>query len=80
MKIVVVSPGLAPWNDGANQRPGECENNKYLGQLKSLAAAGDARITMLNCGFEEMVQFIPDLAAETDLERHFARLRNIGAV
>ena len=79
MKIVVVSPGLAPWNNGANQGLGECENNKYLSQLKSLAAAGDARITLLNCGFEQMVQFVPDLAAETDLERHVARLRNIGA-
>ncbi len=79
MKIVVVSPGLAPWNDGANQGPGECEGNKYLGQLKSLAAAGDARITLLNGGFEQMVPFVPDLAAETHLERHVARLRNIGA-
>lgn len=79
MKIVVVSPGLAPWNNGANQGLGECGSNKYLGQLKSLAAAGDARITLLNCGFEEMVQFVPDLVAETDLERHVARLRNIGA-
>ncbi len=79
MKIVVVSPGLAPWNNGANQGLGECGSNKYLGQLKSLAAAGDARITLLNCGFEEMLQFVPDLVAETDLERHVARLRNIGA-
>jgi hypothetical protein len=79
MKIVVVSPGLAPWNDGANQGPDECGSNKYLGQLQSLAAAGDARITLLNCGFEQMVPFVPDLAAETDLERHVARLRNIGA-
>ena len=79
MKIVVVSPGLAPWNNGSNHEPGECENNKYLGQLKSLAAAGDARITLINCGFEQMVPFVPDLAAETDLERHVARLRNIGA-
>lgn len=80
MKIVVVSPGLAPWTNGEANGPGECENNKYLGQLMSLAATGDARITLLNCGFEQMVPFVPDLAAETDLERHIARLRNIGAV
>lgn len=80
MKIVVVSPGLAPWVNGVNQGPGECANNKYLGQLQSLAGAGDARITLLNCGFEHMVPLVPDLAAETDLERHVARLRNIGAV
>lgn len=79
MKIVVVSPGLAPWNNGVADGPGECGNNKYLFQLRSLAAAGDARITLLNCGFEQMVPLVPDLAAETDLERHVARLRNIGA-
>ena len=79
MKIVVVSPGLAPWNNGAANGPGECGSNKYLLQLRSLAAAGDARITLLNCGFEQMVPFVPDLAAETDLERHVARLRSIGA-
>ncbi|WP_422648154.1 SIR2-like domain-containing protein [Cupriavidus sp. H18C1] len=79
MKIVVVSPNLAPWNSGENQGPGECLSNKYLGRLKSLASAGDARLTLLNCGFEEMVQFAPDIAAETDLERHVARLRSIGA-
>lgn len=80
MKIVVVSPGLAPQNNGAANGPSECDKNKYLGQLRSLAVAGDARITLLNCGFEQMVAFVPDLAAETDLERHVARLRNIGAV
>jgi NAD-dependent SIR2 family protein deacetylase len=79
MKMVVVSPALAPWNDGDTQGPGECESNRYLGQLKGLATAGDARITLLNCGFEQMVPLVPDLAAETDLERHVARLRNIGA-
>ncbi|RFP82843.1 SIR2 family protein [Hydrogenophaga borbori] len=78
MKIVVVSPSLSPWDNGGASGPGECASNKYLRQLQSLAAAGDARITLLNCGFEEMVPFVPDLAAETDLERHVARLRNIG--
>lgn len=80
LKIVAVSPGLAPWNREDQQGPGECGINKYLGQLRNLASAGDARITLLNCGFEDMVSLVPDLAAETDLERHVARLRSIGAV
>jgi hypothetical protein len=80
LKIVAVSPGLAPWNREGRQGPGECGINKYLGQLRNLASAGDARITLLNCGFEDMVSLIPDIAAETDLERHVARLRSIGAV
>lgn len=79
LKVVVVSPGLAPWHDGQQQRIGECAANRYLGKLRDLTNAGDARITLLNCGFEQMVSLVPDLAAETDLERHVARLRGIGA-
>lgn len=79
LKIVAVSPGFAPWNDGQKQGDGECAANKYLGRLRDLAGAGDARIALLNCGFEQMVPLVPDLAAETDLERHVARLRSIGA-
>lgn len=78
LKIVVVSPGLAPWEDGAQQGQGECASNPHLAGMRNLANAGDARITLLNCGFENMVQFVPDLGAETDLERHMERLRNVG--
>jgi hypothetical protein len=79
MKAVVVSPGLAPWINGQQQGPGECGTNKHLQRLRDLASAGDARITLLNCGFEDMVPLVPDLAAETDLELHMDRLRRIGA-
>ncbi|ABE46944.1 hypothetical protein Bpro_5072 (plasmid) [Polaromonas sp. JS666] len=79
LKVVVVSPGLAPWTANGQAGPGECGMNKYLGKLRDLALAGDARITLLNCGFEQMIPLVPDLAAETDLEQHVARLRSIGA-
>lgn len=78
LKVVVVSPGLAPWNSGQQQGPGECGTNKHLERLRDLANAGDARITLLNCGFEQMVSLVPDLAAETDLELHMERLRRVG--
>ena len=80
LKIVAVSPGLAPWNRDGQQGIGECGSNKYLGRLRNLASAGDARITLLNCGFEDLASLVPDLAAETDLERHVARLRSIGVI
>ncbi|WP_255504250.1 SIR2 family protein [Cupriavidus sp. UME77] len=79
LKVVVVSPNLAPWDNGLQQGPGECADNRHLGKLRNLAAAGDARISMLNCGFEALVPLVPDLAAETDLERHMERLRRVGA-
>jgi len=80
LKVVVVSPGLAPWNEGQQQGLGECGMNKHLGRLRDLANAGDARIALLNCGFEEMLPFVPDLAAETDLELHMDRLRRVGVI
>lgn len=79
LKVVVVSPRLAPWANAEGEGPGECGSNRHLGRLRDLANAGDARITMLNCGFEQMVAMVPDMAAETDLEQHVARLRSIGA-
>lgn len=79
LKLVVVSPRLAPWADAESEGPGECGSNKHLERLHKLAGAGDARITMLNCDFEKMVSMVPDMAAETDLEQHVARLRSIGA-
>lgn len=79
LKIVVVSPGLAPWHDGEQQGPGECGTNRHLGRLRDLASAGDARIALLNCGFEGVVPLVPDFAAETDLERHMERLRRVSA-
>jgi len=79
LKVVVVSPGLAPWTANNQAGPGECGTNKHLGILRDLAIRGDARITLLNCGFEQMVPMVPDLAAETDLEQHVARLRSLGA-
>ncbi len=79
LKVAVVSPNLAPWTANGQAGLGECGINRHLGLLKDLALRGDARITLLNCGFEQMVPMVPDLAAETDLEQHVARLRSIGA-
>lgn len=79
MKTVVVSPRLAPWSNADGEGPGECVSNKHLEKLHKLVGAGDARISMIHCEFEQMVSMIPDMVAETDLEQHVARLRSIGA-
>lgn len=78
LKAVVVSPGLAPWTDGDGvTQPGEAEKNLHLARLKGLAENGDARLALVNCSFEELVGYIPDIAAESDLEKHFERLRKL---
>lgn len=80
LKVVVVGPYLAPAiePDGA-ERLGEAARNRYLRRLKQLIEHGDARIGMLNCSFDELIDYIPDIAAESDLERHFERMRRLEA-
>jgi hypothetical protein len=78
LKAVVVSPGLAPWVDADGAvKLGEAGLNGHLRRIRDLARNGDARLTLLNCRFDELVPLVPDIAAETDLERHVQRLRKL---
>lgn len=78
LKVAVVSPGLAPSvAQGGEQRPGEAKSNRYLQRLQQLIEHGDARLGLLNCSFDKLVEYIPDIAAESDLERHFERVRKL---
>lgn len=75
LKAVAVGPRLAPWMEGDQAGPGGAETNRYLRRIQELARAGDARLALLHCGFEDVINFVPDLAAESDMERHVERLR-----
>lgn len=78
LKAVVVSPGLAPWeNADGLQQPGEAEHNLHIKKIRDLIRFGDARLALLNCRFDELVPLVPDVAAETDLERHIQRMRQM---
>lgn len=77
LKMVVVSPRLAPLVENGQPDPGECGSNDYLRTLGRLATAGDARVSLLNASFEQFIHLVPDIAAETDLEQHAARLRSM---
>lgn len=75
LKAVVVGPWLAPWTTNDQNGPGEAQTNKYLRRLGDLIGTGDARLGLLNCSFEDLIAFVPDLAAETDMEQHVERMR-----
>jgi hypothetical protein len=78
LKAVVVSPGLAPWNDAEHiEHLGESGINTHIKKIKDFISYGDARLSLLNCQFDELVPFVPDVAAETDLERHIQRMRQM---
>ena len=77
LKVGVVGPCLAPFERDGVQHQGEAITNPHIKRLKQLAAVGDARISLVNCAFERMVEWVPDLAAESDLELHFERMRKL---
>ena len=66
LRIVVVDPVL------------ETVANDSIEILRNLVAQGDARVTLVASKFEEFVPILPDLVAETESERHEARLRRRG--
>lgn len=49
--------------------------NPYFKKFRELADAGDKRITLINGRFEDLVDAIPDLVAQTERERHAARIQ-----
>jgi hypothetical protein len=78
LKACIVSPLLAPGkrSDGTDY-PGEANTNAHLATIRSLISAGDARLSLLNGTFEEAVALMPDIVAESDLEKHLERVRNL---
>lgn len=54
-------------------------SNEYFKRFRELAAADDKRITIINGRFEDLVDAIPDLVAQTERERHAERIQRIRA-
>lgn len=82
LKATIVSPLLFKRpnpNTDLPPFPGECYTNPHLKKITSLIQGGDARLSMLSCGFEELIPYIPDIMAETDLEIHLERVRRLEA-
>jgi hypothetical protein len=64
-------------DDELKTNPGSANNNPFLKKIIQMMDQGDARLTFLNGTFEDVTREIPDMAAETDLEKHMARMRMI---
>lgn len=82
LKLVVAGPFLAPYFVDGNlvPFPGETNKNSHLMKLASLARAGDARIALINETFDGLLPYVPDLVADSDREKHVARLRSLGQI
>lgn len=76
LKVVVCDPGLGPWADSEGaQKEGSDAKHPYLSKLRYLIEHGDARLALISATFEQVVPLMPDIAAETDLEQHYERIR-----
>ncbi|EHK80063.1 hypothetical protein SM0020_01140 [Sinorhizobium meliloti CCNWSX0020] len=67
LKVVVISPGIEA----------QSATNPHLKKIAGLIDQGDARLAMLAASFEDLVPIIPDIAAQTDFERHIERVRAV---
>jgi len=63
--------------NGDLEEVGTAVTNAFINNIQRLIDQGDARLTLLNGTFEDMTREMPDLTAETDLEKHMSRLRVI---
>lgn len=76
LKVIVCDPGVGPWTDHNDvERSGADAEHPYLSKLRYLIEHGDARLALISATFEQAVPLMPDIAAETDLEQHYERIR-----
>ena len=81
LQVVVCDPSLGPQQTAADAPAlaGAETTNPHLGKIEYLVRQGDARLALVSARFQEIVPNLPDIAAETDLEQHLERLRNLRA-
>ena len=79
LKVVICDPALAPQSDSDPTKvwAGSTEKNAHLKKLAFLISKGDARLSLINGTFQELVPELPDIAALTDLEQHLDRMRQL---
>jgi len=81
LSVVVCDPALSPKDpiqDGqvpSSGTAGTAVTNRHLSKIRYLITQGDARLSLINGTFEELVMHLPDIAAQTDLEQHLERMR-----
>lgn len=72
LKAMVVDPAIGKPQNGGDKRKREIQD------IEKLINDGDPRLSLVTAGFEEFVQLIPDLVADTEEEIHHQRLKRIG--
>ncbi|SSC71450.1 unnamed protein product [Ciceribacter sp. T2.26MG-112.2] len=70
LNLVVINPDI--------EKASENDGNSYLNAIGTLIENGDARLALIAGTFEGVVPLVPDVIAETELERHTERMRSLG--
>ncbi|RMI22759.1 SIR2 family protein [Sinorhizobium meliloti] len=69
LNVVAINPDIEKASDAGG--------NAYLNTIGTLIENGDARLALIAGKFEDIVPMVPDVIAETELEKHAERLRNM---
>jgi hypothetical protein len=77
LKVVICDPALGPRVEGGAKKDGAEVKNTHLKKIKYLIEHGDARLALISVGFKDLVPLLPDIAAQTDLEQHMDRVRQL---
>lgn len=80
LKVVVCEPALGPKKSEEGVTKGSETRNSHLKKITYLIENDDARLTLISSTFSEIVPHLPDIAAETDLEQHLERIRQLRGV
>ncbi|MDR9782143.1 SIR2 family protein [Rhizobium redzepovicii] len=70
LNVVVINPDV--------EEKSGAVGNAHLAAMANLIDNGDARLALIAATFEDIVPLVPDVIAETELEKHGERIRNMG--
>lgn len=77
LRVVVVDPFFYREENNQHEIQVDALSNPRHEKLYKLINQGDSRISLISTNFENFVDILPDMVAETDRERHADRFRKI---
>ena len=77
LKVAICDPALGPREVAGVAKDGSEVSNPHLSKIQYLIKNGDARLALISGLFKDIVPLLPDIAAQTDLEQHMDRVRQL---
>ncbi|MGY8905399.1 MAG: SIR2 family protein [Burkholderiales bacterium] len=80
LKVAICDPALGPREVAGVAKDGSEVSNPHLSKIQYLIKNGDARLALISGLFKDIVPLLPDIAAQTDLEQHMDRVRQLRGI